>query len=94
MVGLGDIARTTSCLLGLFSLVTLIAHELAPNHHLPMQQAAWYQKPVATFADALAYVRQRIWAAFFCVKSDPNPDEVLMPTAYANRLLNALAYTQ
>jgi hypothetical protein len=88
------IARTTPCLLGLFSLVTLIAHELAPNHQLPIQQAAWYQKSEATFADALAYVRQRIGGALYGVKSAPNAEDVLMPATYANRLLNALAYTQ
>jgi hypothetical protein len=74
--------------------VTLLAHELAPHPQLPMQQAAWYQKSEATFADALAYVRQRIWGALYCVPPAPNPDQALMPAAYAKRLLEAVAYTQ
>ncbi len=87
------IARTTPCLLGLYSLVTLMAYQLAPDHQLPMQQAAWYHKTEATFADALAYVRQRIWAALYCVKSASSPDDVLIPPALAERLLHAVAYT-
>jgi len=87
------IARTTPCLLGLYSLVTLMAYQLAPEHQLPMQQAAWYRKTEATFADALAYVRQRSWAALYCVKSASDPHDVLIPPALAERLLHALAYT-
>ena len=52
------IARTTPLLLGLFSLVTLIAHELATDQPLPVSQTAWYQKEEATFADVLAFVRR------------------------------------
>ena len=55
------IARTTPCLPGLFSVVTLLAARL---HHLARQQcagAAWYQKPRPTFSDTLAAVRRQIW---------------------------------
>ncbi|HEV2460869.1 MAG TPA: hypothetical protein VGS80_21160, partial [Ktedonobacterales bacterium] len=57
------IARTTPALLGLFSLVTLLAHPAMTDHSLSLPHAAWYIKPLPTFADALALVRRRLWVA-------------------------------
>jgi hypothetical protein len=61
------IARTTPVLLGLFSLVTLLAQRLvdqkAPSvRAVGVRQSAWYQKEKATFSDALAWVRRHIWS--------------------------------
>jgi hypothetical protein len=55
------IARITPCLLGMFSLVVLMAHALHPDH-LPTRQTAWYSKAEPTFVDALAAVRRHLWA--------------------------------
>jgi hypothetical protein len=55
------IARTTPVLLGLFSIVTLLAHRLARRGTLPVYQTAWYAKQKATFSDAIALVRERLW---------------------------------
>lgn len=55
------IARTTPCLLGLFSFVVLMAHTLHPDH-LPTRQAAWYPKAEPTIVDALAADRRSLWA--------------------------------
>jgi hypothetical protein len=55
------IARTTPALLGLFSLVTLIAHRLEAEGKLSVSDAAWYQKERITFSDAIAAVRREIW---------------------------------
>ena len=53
------IARSTPLLLGLFSWITLLAHTLYSSHPpLTPRQAAWYPKPLPTFSDALALVRQ------------------------------------
>lgn len=54
------IARTTPCLLGLFSLVLLLASRLSPTG-LPTRQAAWYAKSAPTFTDLLALVRRQLW---------------------------------
>jgi len=54
------IERTMPCLLGLFSLVTLLADALH-GAALPTRQSAWYAKPEATFLDALAAVRRHLW---------------------------------
>jgi len=57
------IHRTTPLLLGLFSLVTLWACELAASiGKLPVLGAAWYKNPDPTFSDYLATVRQLLWA--------------------------------
>jgi len=57
------IHRTTPLLLGLFSLVTLWAGELAARTgKLPVLGAAWYKNPDPTFADCLAAVRRILWA--------------------------------
>ena len=56
------IARTTPCLLGLFSLVTLLASRLDGRARVQVSTSAWYHKPRPTFADSLAAVRRAIWS--------------------------------
>jgi hypothetical protein len=56
------IARATPCLLGLFSLVTLLAARLDRRARTAVHTTAWYRKPRPTFVDALAAVRRRFWA--------------------------------
>jgi hypothetical protein len=56
------IHRTTPLLLGLFSLVTLWACDLAARTgKLPVLGAAWYRNPDPTFSDCLAAVRRILW---------------------------------
>jgi hypothetical protein len=57
------IARTTPCLLALFSIVTLLGTRLTNRARLAVSTAAWYRKQRPTFADTLAAVRREIWAA-------------------------------
>ena len=54
------IGRTTPCLLGLFSLVAVLADRLH-GADLPTRRTAWYPKGEATFSDALAAVRRSLW---------------------------------
>jgi hypothetical protein len=57
------IHRTTPVLLGVFSLVTLWAADLAARTgKLAVLGAAWYKKPDPTFADCLAAARRVLWA--------------------------------
>jgi hypothetical protein len=51
------IARTTPMLLGLFSVVTLLAQQLHEKGNLITKASSWYQKQRPTFADAIASVR-------------------------------------
>ena len=55
------IARTTPCLLALFSLVTLLAARLDRRARSAVRTDAWYRKPRPTFADTLAAVRRQFW---------------------------------
>jgi DDE superfamily endonuclease len=55
------IARTTPCLLALFSTVTLLAARLDRRARLAVCTDAWYRKPRPTFADTLAAVRRQFW---------------------------------
>jgi len=72
------IERTTPCLLGVFSLVVLMAMKLHPKQ-LPVQTASWYAKEDATFSDALAAVRSHLWRLDQFPKSAEAADSVLIP---------------
>jgi len=63
------IQRTTPALLGLFSLVTLLAHHLTPGTSLPVRATAWYVKTKPTFSDTIALVRYHLWTNMKYVKS-------------------------
>jgi DDE superfamily endonuclease len=75
------IERTTPLLLGLFSLVTLLAHRLTEGSGVPVRRAAWYSKSEATFADALALVRQELWSKMKCTTSPAQSGVVAIPEA-------------
>jgi hypothetical protein len=68
--------RTTPLLFGLYSLVALFGHALAPDGQLPLKQAAWYPKERATFVDILALVRRHLWGNFLFPTSPSDPDVV------------------
>jgi hypothetical protein len=86
------IVRTTPVLLGLFSLVTLMAHHLLQGGKLPVRQAAWYSKALPTFSDTLAFVRQQLWPVSISWMSSEESDMVKIPKALLTRLTDALAY--
>jgi hypothetical protein len=54
------IRRTTPALFGLFSLVTLFAHQRMTRSIGAVRRAAWYRKSCPTFSDALALVRKEV----------------------------------
>ena len=86
------ILRTTPALLGLFSLVTLFAHQLLREQVLPVRTAAWYPKPVATFADTLALVRRQLWPVSISWLSSEPSDMVEIPKTLFDRLTDTLAF--
>jgi hypothetical protein len=88
------IGRTTPALLGLFSVVTLFAHQRMMQAGTFRRQAAWYQKRHPTFADALALVRKELWAQeerTFC-GSAVQTDTIKVPRAFMERLTEAVCY--
>jgi hypothetical protein len=86
------IARTTPILLGLFSLVTLLANTLVRKGSLPMRQAAWYTKTIPTFSDALAAVRAHWWRAIGLATSRRERDMIKVPRNVFRRLHEAACY--
>jgi hypothetical protein len=88
------IRRTTPALLGLFSMITLFAHQrMGQAAGAFRRQAAWYRKRDPTFADALALVRKELWAQerTFC-GSPAETDTVKVPRAFIERLTDAICY--
>lgn len=86
------IARSTPAILGLFSLVTLLAHQLTKDGKLPVRQAAWYQKSLPTFSDALAVVRQHLWQQMGFQTSPSQVDMQKVPNILLERMAEALCY--
>ncbi len=86
------IRRTTPALLGLFSIVTLHAHQRMAQGSGALRQAAWYRKPHPTFSDALALVRRELWAEGSFCGSPREADTVKVPRAFMERLTEALCY--
>ena len=86
------IARTTPSLLGLFSLLTVLAHRSTRHGTLPVRQTAWYAKPLPTFSDALAVVRERLWETPHFHMSPSDTDMVRIPRLLLKRFTEALCY--
>jgi len=85
------IQRTTPALLGIFSLVTLLAQpQMVTASHV--RQAAWYHKSLPTFADALAVVRRQLWGHTLFCTSPACDDVVKVPRVLVERLADALCY--
>ena len=86
------ILRTTPALLGLFSIVTLWANDLAKSRKLKPKTAAWYPKAVLTFSDAIAAVRREIWRHQISFMSRPSRDRMEIPRHIWQRMENALVH--
>ena len=86
------IARTTPALLGLFSVITLLANTLLTRHDLPIRSSAWYAKPLPTFSDALALVRSRLWTHLTFQMSCEEADMVKVPRVLLERFNDLLCY--
>jgi hypothetical protein len=85
------IIRETPAVLGLSSLVALLAHQTATRDQIPIRQAAWYTKTRPTFSDAIALVRNQLWGQHFCTSS-PDTEVVKIPRNLLNRLTEAVSY--
>ena len=87
------IARTTPILLGLFSWVTLAAHLLVQESQVKVRQATWYQKPLATFSDALGWVRHQFWSADATFSMVNQEAQMLkIPPSFLRRLIDTVCY--
>lgn len=86
------IARTTPCLMALFSLVCLFTIDMMKNQTLPVLSTAWYNKKSdATFSDIMAYVRRSIWAKKYFNDSRFEGEYVIIKQEKWETLLDQLA---
>ena len=84
------IARTTPCLLGLFSLVALLAARLRASERRTVATAAWYRKTQPTFSDTLALVRRHIWREQGLLMSRRSPNSRKPKPALQKAIIYAL----
>ena len=84
-------ARATPLRLALFSLVTLIVDQ-QPGWQAAVRQAAWYQKALPTFSDALAQVRRCLWQQMAFCTSAENTDQRKPPADLLTHFGELLAY--
>jgi hypothetical protein len=86
------IRRTTPALLGLFSIVTLLAHRRMTRSVQAVRQASWYRKSRPTFSDALALVRKELWAHATFRGSPAETDTIKVPRGFVEHLTETLCY--
>lgn len=89
------IARSTPLLMGLFSLICLIAYMLKDTVHFFPRSASWYPKnpDEATFSDIIAYVRRYCWASKYFVNSQKNDDMIKLNVLDFETIVSQLAYS-
>lgn len=86
------IRRTTPALRGLFSFVTLVAHDAWTRGTPLVKGAAWYVKPTPTFVDAIALVRRSLWT-HMAFQTSPSTDDLRkVPQSMADHLCDVLCY--
>jgi hypothetical protein len=86
------IARTTPALLGLFSLIVILAQHLTGEQPLPVRATAWYVKTEPTFADAIALVRRYVWTHTQFANSSPPTGLVEIPASMLTGLIDSVCY--
>jgi hypothetical protein len=86
------IARTTPCLLGLFSIVTLLVPRLDERARLRASVSAWYHKQRPTFAETLATLRRAIWSKQGFALSRHALDATKLPPALREGITYALCH--
>jgi hypothetical protein len=86
------ILRTTPVLLGLFSLITLWADDLARHTATALRPHAtvWYRKTEPTFSDAIAAVRRVLWCPPDFSISPICGEIVQIPATLLNRVFQTL----
>jgi len=86
------VLRTTPALLGLFSIVSLLAHQQAQAGALLVRQASWYVKEQPTFSDAIASVRRALWRSSLFSTCSAKTDMQKVQEALLERFADTLCY--
>jgi len=85
------IARTTPVLLGLFSVVTLLASGWDAEGSLSAKGAAWYAKGSVTFSDCIRLARQKIWRLRISDGSRNGAESRQLPESLLEALIQGLS---
>ncbi len=86
------IGRTTPCLYGLFSLITMLAEEFSKDGKLKIREAIWYHKEVAPFSDAIGCVRQQLWEWRSFQTSLNEVEMIKIPRSFLQCLTDTLCF--
>jgi hypothetical protein len=88
-----SVLRTAPCLLGLFSVVSLLFHRIGAGGKVVPQPAAypWYAKVEVTFSDALAAVRRQFWRETIFSQALPHRGLKTIPLKLRDTLLDYLS---
>jgi len=86
------IARTTPCLLGLFSIVTLLGTRVGHQACLRVSATAWYHKKRPTFSDTLAAVRRQVWCDQGLFASRHSSEPAKLKPALRDGIVHALCH--
>ncbi len=86
------IARTTPCLLGLFSIVTLLGTHVGHHDCLRVSATAWYHKKRPTFSDTLAAVRRQVWCDQGLFASRHSSEPAKLQPALRDGIVHALCH--
>jgi hypothetical protein len=86
------ILRTTPALLGLFSVITLLAQQLTEIQPVSVRPAAWYAKTTPTFLDAIALVRKHLWTHLTFHTSGGEGEMVKVPRSLVEHWNELLCY--
>jgi hypothetical protein len=85
-----SVLRTAPCLLGLFSLVSLIFARLAERKSPRIASQPWYHKKEVTFSDAMCAVRRLCWQEVLR-RPDKHAGVTKLPTRLRLMLLDHLS---
>jgi DDE superfamily endonuclease len=88
-----SVLRTAPCLLGIFSVVSLLFHaSTSAKEKMPKPAVyPWYAKSEVTFSDAIAFVRRQFWAKTVFSEALPHADLNKLPRKLRETLLDRLA---
>ncbi len=86
-----SVLRTAPCLLGLFSVVSLILNTHQRRYRVRPPSTAWYVKQDITFSDAITTVRRLLWAKTIFGTSAHNDHIAKLPRPLRTLLLDALS---
>ena len=85
------IQRTTPVLLGVFSLVTLLAVEWHQAGLLEAERTAWYEKEGPRFSDCMRLARQQIWRSRIMGPWGEEVEVLQLPLPLLEALLHGLS---